>query len=115
MRKIQRQPGPSTSHPPRNGPNAVATPPSPDHRPTAFARWSGSNDDWISASEPGVSSAPPTPWSARAAISSGAEGARPHSTDATVNHTTPHTKTRRRPKRSPSPPPSRISPARVSM
>lgn len=55
------------------------------------------------------------PWSARAAMSTPAFGAIPHSSDASANHTTPTTNTRRRPNRSPSAPPSRISPARVSM
>ncbi len=67
------------------------------------------------ASEPGVSSAPPMPWRARAATSTPAFGASPHSSEATANHTTPTTKTLRRPYRSPSEPPSRISPASVSM
>lgn len=98
-----------------NGPTAAATPPSPDQAPTARARSSGWKTAWISASEPGVSSAPPTPWSARAAISTPASGARPHSSEAAANHTTPITKTRRRPKRSPRAPPSRISDERVSM
>src|SRR5690349_10971956 len=35
IRNAHRQPGPSTSQPPRNGPIAPATPPSPDHAPTA--------------------------------------------------------------------------------
>ena len=39
----------------------------------------------------------------------------PHSADASANQTTPTRKTRRRPKRSPSEPPSRINAARVSV
>jgi hypothetical protein len=38
-------------------------------------------------------------------------GASPHSSDAVANHTTPMMNTRRRPNRSPSEPPSRISAA----
>ncbi len=97
IRKTQRQPGPSTSQPPTNGPTAAATPPSPDQAPTAAARSSGWKTDWISASEPGVRSAPPTPCRARAAMSTPAPGAIPHSSDARANHTTPMTKTFRRP------------------
>lgn len=114
-RKTQRQPGPSTSQPPRNGPTAPPMPPKPDHRPTAFARSSGWKEAWMSAREPGVSSAPPMPCRARAAISTPAFGASPHSSEAEANHMTPRTNTLRRPKRSPSEPPSRISPASVSM
>ena len=97
MRNTQRQDATAISQPPRNGPIAVATPPSPDHAPIARARSSGAKDAWIIARLPGVSSAAPTPCSARAAISSGAVGASPHSSDATANQTTPITKTRRRP------------------
>ena len=115
MRKTNRHDATSTSQPPTNGPIAVATPPSPDQAPIARARSSGANDAWIIARLPGVSSAPPTPCSARAAISSGAVGASPQSSDASANQTTPITKTRRRPYRSPSEPPSRISDASVSV
>ena len=67
------------------------------------------------ASEPGVSSAPPMPCSARAAMSTPMSGASPHSAEASANQITPMRKIRRRPSRSPSAPPSRISPARVSV
>jgi hypothetical protein len=115
IRNTQRQPGPSTSQPLRNGPTAAPIPPKPDHRPTARPRSSGWKDAWMRASEPGVSRAPPTPCSARAAISVPASGASPHSREAVANHTTPTTNTLRRPNRSPSAPPSRISPASVTM
>ncbi|CAL9508240.1 hypothetical protein SUDANB21_03594 [Streptomyces sp. enrichment culture] len=97
IRNTQRQPGPSTSQPPRNGPTAAPMPPKPDHRPTARPRSSGWKDAWISAREPGVSSAPPAPWSARAAISTYSFGAIPQSREAVANHSTPTTNTRRRP------------------
>ncbi|AXE87553.1 hypothetical protein C1703_21365 [Streptomyces sp. Go-475] len=48
-------------------------------------------------------------------MSTCAFGAIPHSSEATANHTTPTTNTFRRPNRSPSAPPSRISPASVTM
>ncbi|PBC71282.1 hypothetical protein BX265_5879 [Streptomyces sp. TLI_235] len=113
-RKIHRQPGPSTSHPPRNGPTAAATPPSPDQAPTAAPRSSAWNTACSMASEPGVSSAPPTPCSARAAISTSMFGAAAQNAEATANQATPIRNTRRRPYRSPSEPPSRISAASVS-
>jgi hypothetical protein len=112
-RKTQRQPADCTSQPPRIGPTADATPPSPDQAPTARGRSSGANVAWMIASEPGVSSAPPTPCSTLAAISTPILGARPHSAEDSANQTTPTMKTRRRPSRSPSEPPSRMSPASV--
>ena len=85
------------SHPPRKGPIAVATPPSPDHAPIAAMRSSWAKDACRMARLPGVSSAPPTPCKARAAIRSPTSGATPHSSDATANHTVPIMNTLRRP------------------
>src|SRR5262245_2229738 len=113
--KISRHDAAWMSHPPRNGPMAVATPPRPDQAPIAFPRSLGANDASRIARLPGVSSAAPTPCSARAAISTGAVGARPHSREAMANHTTPMTNTRRRPYRSPRDPPSSSSPDSVSV
>ena len=60
---------------------------------------------------PGVSSAAPMPCRTRATTSTSTFGAAPHSNDAAANPTVPITNTRRRPKRSPSAPPSRINDA----
>ena len=54
---------------------AAATPPSPDHAPMARARSPGLKLASIIARLPGVSSAPPTPWTSRAAIRKPALGA----------------------------------------
>ena len=97
MRKTSRQLTASTSTPPRNGPIRPAIPASDDHSPMRRARSAGRNEDWISARLPGVSSAPPTPCSARAATSCPAFWASPQSSEAAANQTTPMTKTRRRP------------------
>jgi hypothetical protein len=97
MRKISRQEAACTSQPPRNGPIAAVTPPSPDQAPIAGPRSEGRKLASMIARLPGVSRAPPTPWRARAAISASALGARPHSSDAAANQTTPMTKIRRRP------------------
>ena len=102
------------SSPPTNGPPAVASVPIPDHSPMARARSSLRKDAWMIDREPGTSSAAPTPWSSRPATSSGTDGASPHSTDAAENQTSPTAKTRRRPKRSPKDPPSRIRLASAS-
>jgi hypothetical protein len=64
---------------------------------------------------PGVRSAPPTPCSTLAAMRNSAVGASAHSREAPVKAITPITNTRRRPTRSPSEPPSRISDASASV
>src|SRR5438093_1995550 len=64
---------------------------------------------------PGASSAPPTPCSMRPAISHPSDGAAAHVADATANQTMPKLKMRRRPKRSPRAPPSRMNDASVSV
>jgi hypothetical protein len=46
---------------------------------------------------PGVSSAPPMPWTRRAKISNSVLGATAQSSEAPVKSQTPRTKTRRRP------------------
>ena len=114
MRNAHRQPGPSTSQPPTNGPIAPNTPLKPDHAPTARERSSRWKLAWRIARLPGVSSAAPTPCRTRAATSTSMLGAAPHSSEAAANHTVPITKTRRRPYRSPSAPPRRISEASAS-
>ncbi len=65
--------------------------------PAAAPRSSGWNDAWMIASDPGVTSAPPTPWRSLAATSTSMVGATAHATDARVNHTTPITRTLRLP------------------
>ena len=114
MRNAHRQPGPSTSHPPTNGPIAPATPLSPDHAPTAAGRSvvaeAGLEDRQAARREQRRPDALQDP----AATSTSMLGATPHSSDAAANHTVPITKTRRRPRRSPSAPPRRISEASAS-
>ena len=114
IRKINRHDTAVIRKPPTNGPSAVATPPSPDQAPMTRPRSPGANDASRIARLPGVSSAPPTPCSPRAAISSPMLGAIAQISDATANHATPMTKIFLRPKRSDSAPASRMRPARVS-
>jgi hypothetical protein len=97
IRNASRHDQACTSSPPSSGPIAPARPDSPDHAPIARARSSRTNADWMIASEPGVSSAPPMPWRARAATSISVFSATPHSTDETPNHTTPTWTSRRLP------------------
>ena len=114
MKKMARHETESMSHPPTNGPTTTLTPLSPDHRPTARARSSGTKHAEMIARLPGTSSAPPIPCSARAAISTSVFGAAPQMTEAAVKEARPNTNTRRRPNRSPSEPPRMISAPRVS-
>jgi hypothetical protein len=97
MKNTSRQDTAPISHPPRNGPIAVARPPRPDHAPMAAARSSRANEACKMARLPGVSSAPPTPCSARAAISTCTLGATPHSSEASANHAVPIMNILRRP------------------
>ena len=115
MTKIHRQDPTPTSHPPRNGPTAPEMPASPDQAPMAFDRSSSRKLAWRIASAPGVRRAAPTPWRARAAMSVPISGATAQTRDASPNHVVPTRKTRRRPKRSPSVPPTRTNAARVSV
>ena len=114
IRKIHRQDANWTRTPPTNGPIAAAMDPSPDQAPIAFARSSWWKTPWIMDRLPGVSSAAPMPCRIRATISTSGVGAMPHNSEAAANQTVPTTKIRRRPNRSPSDPPSRISAARES-
>ena len=113
--KIARQLPASSNHPPRKGAIAADTPLNPAHVPIARVRSPG----WMLASMiarlAGVISAPPTPCTARAAMSHPILGAAAHSTEARVNQPRPIRNTRRRPQRSLSEPASRISEASVSV
>ena len=103
----------STSQPPSSGPSAAATLPSADQAPIARARSSLRSRASSIARLPGVSSAPPIPWTTRAITSTVMPGATAHTAEATVNTIVPMTNIRRRPTRSPSEPPRRISAASV--
>jgi hypothetical protein len=60
-------------------------------------RFSSEKEALMIAREPGIISAPPIPWTVRAAMSCPELGASPHHTEATVKRATPTMKTRRRP------------------
>ncbi len=105
MAKIQRQEAASTSWPPTTGPSTVPIPPHAVQVPTALPRSSCGKVETITASAAGVSSAPATPCSARAATSTSIVGASAHSSEVAPNAVTPSAKTRRSPKMSPSDPP----------
>ena len=78
IRNTQRQLALVTSHPPTSGPITNAIPVHAVHDPIAAPRASPLNVVAITASPAGVSTAPSTPWRARATINvvpSGASGA----------------------------------------
>jgi hypothetical protein len=58
--------------------------------------------------------APPSPWTARAAIRNSCDEATPHASEAAVKRPMPDRNMRRWPKRSPSRPPSSRKPPKVS-
>ena len=114
MAKIQRQETNSISAPPPSGPITNAIPVHAVHEPIAAPRSSPGNVAVISARLEGTSSAPAMPCSPRATISGTASGAIAHRADVSPKPTSPHTNTRRRPRMSPSEPPTRISEPSVS-
>ena len=72
----------------------------------AAPRSFSSNAAPMSASEQGMSSAAPTPWTTRAAIRTSAFAARPQPSEAAAKMLTPITKISRRPNRSAAAPPT---------
>ena len=91
------------------------TPPRPDHAPIAAARSRPWNDAEISARLPGVSGAPPDALQRPGGDQHPDIRGKATAAEARANQTTPIRNIRRRPKRSPSDPPSRISAAKVSV
>jgi hypothetical protein len=97
-RKIQCQLRRSVRTPPASTP--IEPPPAATKpiTPIAFARSPGSvNRVMISDSATAATTAPPSPWIARAPTSISCEVARPHAREATVKRATPETNTRRWP------------------
>jgi len=112
----QRQSSRPVSSPPARTPAAAPLAAVADQTPIARRRWFGSAKVEVSRdSDVGASTAPPSPWAARAAISQLPPWARPPSRLAAVNSTRPTRKTRRRPNRSAARPPSMRNPAKASV
>ncbi len=109
MRKIIRQPVPrrsaETSQPARIGPPTAARPMTGPKVPNAPPISEGGKTVLMMPRPCGISSAPKPPCRTRVAISRSGEGASAQAAEASVKPTMPMTKTRRRPKRSPSRPP----------
>ena len=116
MKNTSRHDTESMSYPPRNGPAAVATPPSPDHAPIAAPRSSGWNDAEMIARLPGNEQRRRDALQSRAPRSAIADrrGGPARSSDAAAKPISPYTNMRLRPNRSPSDPPSTSSEPSVS-
>ena len=113
-KKIQRQLASSIRTPPTTGPIASAIAETAAQIPSARARLSAGKASAVSASESESSAAPPIPWITRAAISTPAEPAAPASSEPAAKIAIPITKTRRRPRRSPSRPAVTTAAVKVS-
>ena len=100
--KIQCQSRPWVTAPPTSGPLATARPPIPPQMPITVPRRAGGKADVRMVRLTGMTTAAPIPWTARAAISIPADGARAQAADAAVKVASPTAKSRRRPNRSPS-------------
>lgn len=88
--KIARQLTPSTSAPPSTGPSARLSPTTPAHTPIAWARSRGSvNVLRMIDIATGLSIEPPIACSARAPIRTPMLGARLHSSEPSVNASSP--------------------------
>src|SRR5499426_4457822 len=87
MKKIHRQPGPSTSGPPISHAVVAPMPPSAPQIPSALVRSAPSVKvvEMIDRAV-GVMIAAPAPWTARVASSAAGDQASPHSSDAAVNN-----------------------------
>jgi hypothetical protein len=112
--KIARHDRASTSAPPPAGPTTVAIPVHAVQVPTALPRAGPSKVDATIASEPGTSSAPAMPCSARAAIRNTSLGASAQRIEVAPKLTRPISNIRRRPNWSPIDPPTSISAVSVS-
>ena len=100
--------------PPSSGPIASAIAETPAQIPIAVPRSRAWNVAEMIESVAGIISAAPTPWTARAEISSGALEERPQASEESVKTVRPMVKISRRPSRSPSFPPVSSSEAKVS-
>ena len=89
IRNAKRQPIVSTMVPPTIGPTTTRPDVAAAQIPNARARCGPSNAWVISASEPGMSSAPAAPWASRKTTSHSSVGASPHSADVTAKPTSP--------------------------
>jgi hypothetical protein len=112
--RTHRQDSVEVSTPPRIDPAAPPAPATALQIPSAQGRRSGANVVTMIVKVAGDSSAPPMPWTARAAVSQAESCATPPARLATVKSPRPNRNTRRRPNRSAARPPRSRNPANVS-
>ena len=114
--KIACQPNAWVKTPPSSAPEEAPSPPTAPHaaRPRLRSRPSA-NEAVMIDSVAGDSTAPLSPWIARAAISRSRESASAHPSEDSANIAVPTRNTRRRPSRSAERPPSIRKPANVSV
>jgi hypothetical protein len=105
----------SSSRPPSVGPATTAMPAIADQIPIAAGRSAGANTSERIDSVAGMTSAAPTPITARKAINSAAEPASAAAAEPAPNSTSPSMRPRRRPKRSPHAPATMTSAAKTSV
>ena len=113
--KTQCHEMPLTTAPPTSGPNATARPLMPPHAPRKTPRRSSGTPAERIVSVSGITIAPPSPCTARAASSTPIVGASAAAAEPAVKIAIPIANSRRRPKRSPSAAPVRSSTAKVSV
>ncbi len=112
IRKTEPHQNRSSSRPPTSGPSALPTVSAPIQTAIAVVRWALSwNIVRMSESVEGISVAPATPSSARAAISSSGVGANAATAETAAKQPAPTSSSRRRPVRSPRVPIVSSSPA----
>ena len=110
-KKIHSQPRYFVSTPPASTPTAAPLPPSAPQIPSALFRSGPSSKLVITIDRAaGEMIAPPSPCTARDAISIPSDCASPHASEASVNSATPTMNTRRRPSKSAARPPSSRKP-----
>ena len=113
-KKIHSQPAYFVRMPPKSTPAAAPLPPIAPQIPSALLRSEPSSNVVVMIeSVAGEMIAAPSPCTARAAISTPIESARPQASDATAKSAMPIMNMRRRPSRSAARPPSRRKPPKV--
>jgi hypothetical protein len=99
-KNTQRQPAPSTSTPPSDGPTAAATAPADVQMAVAVARFAAGNSGSSRPREVGTRIAPPMACNTRAPTSTSGDVASPASIEAPTKEYIPMKNIRRRPTRS---------------
>src|SRR5215470_850254 len=108
IKNIQCHEACSINHPPRTGPRAVVIVVNPAHVPIALPRVFSSKDELMIAKLPGTKNAAAIPWKERHTNRLLMLDERPQPAEATAKAATPSKYMARRPRESPSAPPTRI-------